>query len=103
MKSLFSERYNWETPLLTGRVIAQLAGESSSSIMRRTGKVQIVAEIARQYGILDQDGNRPVSLRSLRFVLPFGLPALRKYSSLIPDIKVPWPLLLVGALGSPKI
>ncbi len=103
MQSIFSERYNWETPLLTGRVIAHLTGESSSSIMRRTGKVQIVAEIARQYGILDQDGNRPVSLRSLRFVLPFGLPALRKYSSLIPDIKVPWPLLLVGALSSPKI
>ncbi|GJD21138.1 hypothetical protein RIVM261_060940 [Rivularia sp. IAM M-261] len=103
MKLMFSERYNWETPLLTGRVIAHLTGELSSSIMRRTGKVQIVAELARQYGILDQDGNSPVSLRSLRFVLPFGLPALRKYSSLIPDIKVPWPLLLVGALGSPKI
>ncbi|MBF2066147.1 MAG: SDR family NAD(P)-dependent oxidoreductase [Calothrix sp. C42_A2020_038] len=103
MKSIFSERYNWETPLLTGRVIAQLAGESSSNIMRRTGRVQIVAEIARQYGIVDEGGTSPVSLRSLRFFLPFALPGLRKYSSLIPDVKVPWSLLLIGALSSPKI
>jgi NAD(P)-dependent dehydrogenase (short-subunit alcohol dehydrogenase family) len=103
MKSIFSERYNWETPLLTGRVIAYLTGESSANIMRRTGRVQIVAELARQHGIVDEDGTRPVSLRSLRFFLPFALPGLRQYSSLIPDIKVPWPLLLIGALASPKI
>jgi NAD(P)-dependent dehydrogenase (short-subunit alcohol dehydrogenase family) len=103
MQLMFRERYNWETPLLTGRVIAHLAGESSSDIIRRTGKVQIVAELAKAYGIVDENGNSPVSLRSLRFVLPFALPALRKYSTLVPDIKVPWPLLLVGTLGSPKI
>ncbi|OKH43728.1 short-chain dehydrogenase [Calothrix sp. HK-06] len=103
MKSMFIERYNWETPLLTGRVIAKLASESSANIMRRTGRVQIVAELARQYGIVDENGTRPVSLRSLRFILPFGLPGLRKYSSLIPDIKVPWPLLLISTLNSPKI
>ncbi len=99
--SLFSERYNWETPLLTGRVIAQLAG--SPNVMRRTGRVQIVAELARQYGIVDKDGERPVSLRSLRFLVPFALPGLRKHSWLIPDIKVPWSLLLLSALSSPKI
>ncbi len=99
--SLFSDRYNWETPLLTGRVIAQLAG--SPNVMRRTGRVQIVAELARQYGIVDKDGERPVSLRSLRFLVPFALPGLRKHSWLIPDIKVPWSLLLLSALSSPKI
>ncbi len=99
--SLFSERYNWETPLLTGRVIAQLASESN--VIRRTGRVQIVAELAKYYGLVDQDGERPVSLRSMRFLLPFTLPALRKYSCLIPDIKVPWSLLLLNALSSPKI
>ncbi|MEI2579162.1 SDR family NAD(P)-dependent oxidoreductase [Scytonema sp. PRP1] len=99
--SLFSDRYNWETPLLTGRVIAQLAG--SPNVMRRTGRVQIVAELARQYGIVDKDGERRVSLRSLRFLVPFALPGLRKHSWLIPDIKVPWSLLLLSALSSPKI
>ncbi|MEH1787509.1 SDR family NAD(P)-dependent oxidoreductase [Nostoc sp.] len=99
--SLISDRYNWETPLLTGRVIAALAGEPN--VIRRTGRVQIVAELAKKYGIVDENGNRPASLRSLRFVLPAGLPLLRKYSWLIPDIKMPWSLLLLSALNSPKI
>ncbi|AUB40754.1 hypothetical protein COO91_06777 [Nostoc flagelliforme CCNUN1] len=99
--SFISDRYNWETPLLTGRVIAALAGEPN--VMRRTGRVQIVAELAKQYGIVDENGDRPPSLRSLRFVLPAVLPILRKYSWLIPDIKVPWSLLLLNALSSPRI
>ncbi|MCC5654342.1 SDR family NAD(P)-dependent oxidoreductase [Nostoc sp. XA013] len=99
--SFLSDRYNWETPLLTGRVIAALACEPN--VMRRTGRVQIVAELAHKYGILDENGDRPASLRSLRFVLPAALPVLRNYSWLIPDIKVPWSLLLLNALSSPKI
>ncbi|MDJ0736746.1 MAG: SDR family NAD(P)-dependent oxidoreductase [Nostocaceae cyanobacterium] len=99
--SLINERYNWETPLLTGRVIAKLAGEEN--IIRRTGKVQIVAEVAQKYGLVDRDGNLPVSLRSLRFLLALGLPGLRKYSWLIPNIKIPWSLLQLSILSSPKI
>jgi NAD(P)-dependent dehydrogenase (short-subunit alcohol dehydrogenase family) len=99
--SLISDRYNWETPLFTGRVIAALACEPN--IIRHTGRVQIVAELASKYGIVDENGDRPASLRSLRFVLPTALPVLRKYSSLIPDIKIPWSLLLLNALSSPKI
>ncbi|MDF5719949.1 MAG: SDR family NAD(P)-dependent oxidoreductase [Rhizonema sp. PD37] len=99
--AMFTERYNWETPLLTGRVLAALASEPN--IISRTGKVQIVAELARQYGLVDQDGNRPVSLRSLRFLMPSALPRLKDYSWLIPDINVPWPLLLLGLLSSPKV
>ncbi len=89
--SIFTDRYNWETPLLTGRVIAALA--SDPNVIRRTGKVQIVAELAQQFGLVDRDGNRPVSLRSLRFILPSALPVLREYPWLIPDLKVPWSLL----------
>lgn len=99
--SAIREGYNWETPLLTGRAIAALAADPT--VMRRTGRVQIVAELAQHYGLVDQNGERPVSLRSLRFVLPFALPPLRKYSWLVPDIKVPWSLLLLNALSSPKI
>ncbi|WP_445632962.1 SDR family NAD(P)-dependent oxidoreductase [Nostoc sp. DSM 114161] len=99
--SFFSDRYNWETPLFTGRAIAKLAGDPN--IMNRTGRLQIVAELANQYGIVDENGDRPASLRSLRFVLPAALPGLRKYSSLIPDVKVPWSLLLLNALSSPKV
>lgn len=99
--SAIREGYNWETPLLTGRVIAALAADPT--VMRRTGRVQIVAELAQHYGLVDQNGERPVSLRSLRFVLPFALPFLRKYAWLVPNIKVPWSLLLLQALSSPKI
>ncbi|MEH2306776.1 SDR family NAD(P)-dependent oxidoreductase [Nostoc sp.] len=99
--SFLSDRYNWETPLLTGRVIAALACEPN--LMRRTGRVQIVAELADKYGIVDENGARPASLRSLRFVLPAALPILRNYSWLVPDIKMPWSLLLLSALSSPKI
>ncbi|MBD0300841.1 MAG: short-chain dehydrogenase, partial [Tolypothrix sp. T3-bin4] len=99
--SFLSDRYNWETPLLTGRAIAALACEPN--LMCHTGRVQIVAELAKKYEIVDENGDQPASLRSLRFVLPAALPVLRNYSWLIPDIKVPWSLLLLNALSSPKI
>ncbi|MBE9228778.1 SDR family NAD(P)-dependent oxidoreductase [Phormidium sp. LEGE 05292] len=99
--AVFREGYNWETPLLTGRVIAALTADPN--VIRRTGKVQIVAELAQHYGLVDQNGDRPVSLRSLKFIIPFAIPALRKYSWLIPNINIPWSLLLLGVVSSPKI
>ena len=95
------DRYNWETPLLTGRVVAALAAEPN--LMQKTGKVQIVAELAQKYRLRDQDNNLPASLRSLRFLLPFAIPSLRKYAWLVPDFKVPWWLLLTQVLKSPQI
>jgi len=100
-QSVLRDRYNWETPLLTGRVIATLASDPNP--LRLTGKVQIVAELAQRYKIKDQDGNLPASLRSLKFILPSAVPALRNYPWLIPDLKVPWLILLLGILPSPKI
>ena len=97
----WADGYNWETPLLTGRAIAALA--SDPNVMKDTGKVKIVAELAEKYNLVDSDGDRPVSLRSLQFLLPFGFPALRKYVWLIPNFKLPWFLLLWGMLRSPKI
>ncbi len=99
--SVLRDRFNWETPLLTGRVIAKLA--SLPNVQSLTGKVQVVAEVAQRYGISDQEGNQPASLRSLRFILPSAVPALRNYFALIPDFKVPWFLLILGILPSPKI
>lgn len=98
---VWGDGYNWETPLLTGRAIAALA--SDPNVIKDTGKVKIVAELAEKYRLVDSDGNRPVSLRSLKFLLPFSVPALRKYVWLIPNFKLPWFLLLWGMLRSPKI
>ena len=97
----WADGYNWETPLLTGRAIAALANDPN--VMKDTGKVKIVAELAEKYRLVDSDGDRPVSLRSLKFLLPFSVPALRKYVWLVPDFKLPWFLLLWGMLRSPKI
>ncbi|WP_035984861.1 SDR family NAD(P)-dependent oxidoreductase [Leptolyngbya sp. KIOST-1] len=93
-------QYNWETPLLTGRAIAALAADPE--VLRRSGQVQIVAELAREYGVVDADGQRPASLRSLRFVLPAAVPGLQPYADWVPDLELPWPFLLLGPLGSPK-
>ncbi len=97
----FRDNYNWETPLLTGRVIASLLEQKNTISL--TGKVQIVAELAQKYRIVDEDGKRPVSLRSLRFIVPNAIPGLRKYAWIIPDFKIPWFILQWRMLQSPKI
>ncbi|MEL4898566.1 SDR family NAD(P)-dependent oxidoreductase [Crocosphaera sp. Alani8] len=99
--STFGDYYNWENPLFTGRVIAALAADDN--IIKSTGKVQIVAELARRYDVVDEKDNRPVSLRSLRFILPSAIPILRQYSSLIPDVYIPWFILQLTIFKSPKI
>ena len=97
----WADGYNWETPLLAGRAIAALA--SDPDVMKYTGKMQIVAELAQRYNLVDKDGDRPVSLRSLRFIVPFAYSPLRKYAQFIPDLKLPWFILLWGMLRSPQI
>lgn len=47
-----------------GRVILALANDSN--IMRRSGGTYIGAELAREYGVTDIDGNVPPSLRAQR-------------------------------------
>jgi NAD(P)-dependent dehydrogenase (short-subunit alcohol dehydrogenase family) len=95
------DKFNWETPLFVGRVIAALCNDPD--LMRRTGKVQLAAELAARYGIVDEYEHCPVSLRSLRFLLAQGLPRLKSVAKLIPDLKVPWWMLLLTVLKSPKI
>ncbi|NET10049.1 MAG: SDR family NAD(P)-dependent oxidoreductase, partial [Symploca sp. SIO2B6] len=98
--AMIRDRYNWETPLLTGRVIAALAADPN--LMRRSGRVNIVAELAKTYGVVDDKGNVPASLRSLRFLLPSAIPALQTHAHWIPDLRLPWWLMLLAALPSPK-
>ena len=97
---MMSTRFNWETPIFTGRVITNLLAEPN--LINLTGKLQIVAELAARYGVVDENGKCPGSLRSLKFLLPAGLPKLQPYARLIPNLHVPWWLLLLTALSSPK-
>jgi hypothetical protein len=48
---------NSESPQFTGRVVAALAADPN--IMKKTGKVLIVAQEALDYGIQDIDGKQP--------------------------------------------
>ncbi len=96
-----ADKFNWETPLFVGRVIAALYNDLD--LMKRTGKVQIGAELAARYGIVDEYQHRPVSLRSLRFLLAQGLPSLKSKAKFIPDLRVPWWIILLAVLNSPKI
>eukprot|EP00752_Nemacystus_decipiens_P004175 g3817.t1 len=57
-----------ETPFFTGRAVAALAADPT--ILTKTGKVQVVAELAKEYGFTDVGGASPPSIRSLRFLLP---------------------------------
>jgi len=60
--------------------------------MQRTGKVQIVAELATRYRVVDEYEHRPASLRTLKSRAKF-----------VPDLRVPWWILLLTVLKSPKI
>ncbi|MEB3321252.1 MAG: SDR family NAD(P)-dependent oxidoreductase [Synechococcaceae cyanobacterium] len=93
-------RTNWETPLLTGRVIAALAADPD--LLRRSGRVGVVAELASAYGVVDAEGRRPASLRSLRAVLPFLVPELHHSADWIPDLRIPWWLLVLAARSAPR-
>jgi NAD(P)-dependent dehydrogenase (short-subunit alcohol dehydrogenase family) len=93
-----ADKFNWETPLFVGRVIAGLCNDPD--LMRGSGKLQIVAELAARYRIADEYEHRPVSLRSLRFLLPQGLPTLKSRAKFIPDLRVPWWIILLTALKS---
>ena len=52
-----------ESPELTGRAVAALAADPD--VMAKTGRVLVVAELAREYDVRDVDGTRPPSLREL--------------------------------------
>eukprot|EP00741_Cyanophora_paradoxa_P019478 tig00021127_g18803.t1 len=76
-----------ESPLFTGRVIAALAADPN--VMNKSGTIQVVAEAAREYGVRDDDGKQPASLRSLQFLVPAAVSrAIPQW--LIPDIRVPF-------------
>ena len=87
VESIYAAQNIWETPLLSGQVIAALAADPQ--VMKRTRRVKIVAEPARHDGLVDGSGECPASLRSLKSVLPNSITALREHSWLVPDSRVP--------------
>jgi dehydrogenase/reductase SDR family member 1 len=89
-----------ETPRFTGRAVVALAADSRNH--EKSGTVQVVAELATEYGWTDVDGSVPPSIRSLRFLLyNYALSdGLRKWvsPSMIPDWRLPFWMMASGRI-----
>ncbi len=51
---------NSESPEFIGRVVAALSAEPN--LIKRSGKVAIAAQVAKELGVLDTDGKQPIPL-----------------------------------------
>ena len=58
---------NSETPNFTGKAIVAVSSDPDNK--KKSGTVQVVAELAEEYGFTDVNGQQPPSIRSLRFLL----------------------------------
>ena len=58
----FEHDTNRETPLFIGRVVAALADDPGR--FDKTGRWLVAAELAEEYGVVDENGERPISNRS---------------------------------------
>lgn len=59
----FADQPNRETPLFVGRVVAALA--TDEDVARHTGQWLIAAELAAEYGVVDEHGGLPRSNREV--------------------------------------
>lgn len=95
-----------ESPEFSGRAVAQLASLYKETLLERSGNVEVVAELATEFGFTDIDGSQPPSIRSLKFLLPnFVFPQVEAESGKpipawikknVPDILLPWSTFASG-------
>lgn len=94
-----------ETPAFSGKAVVALCTASPEAQQAVSGSVQVVAELAREYGFDDEDGRQPPSIRSLQFLLPsYVFPKLRAegvsvprwLEDNVPDILLPWAVFRGG-------
>jgi len=67
MKDVFEKGESIE---FAGKVVAQLAAETN--IMDRTGKIINTSDVAKQYGIVDIDGQIPIDFRQIKTLVAYG-------------------------------
>jgi dehydrogenase/reductase SDR family protein 1 len=92
-----------ETPSFSGKAVVQLASLSKDKMMKRSGQIEVVAELATEFDFYDNDidKHRPSSIRSLKYLLPnFVFPTIEKQNggkpipnwikNNVPDLLVPW-------------
>lgn len=90
---------NVESPLFIGRALTAAVGDSRF-LEKVEGKVVVCAEAADYFNVFDENGKRPLSIRSLKFSLMSAFPNYRN-SFLIRNIPrnvlTPWILLQKSA------
>lgn len=89
-----------ESPEFSGRALVKLASLDEEAMMARSGNVEVVAELAKEFDFCDVDGRQPPSIRSLRYLLPnfvfaqiekeAGKPIPDWIKNNVPDLLVPW-------------
>ncbi|KAL7471226.1 hypothetical protein ACHAXS_011538 [Conticribra weissflogii] len=100
---------NGESVRFSGRAVVHLMDRSNGSLewIGGSGKVGVVAELAKYVGFVDEDGRRPPSIRSLRYLLSsFVFPKIEKemnggkipdfIRNNIPDYLLPWDIFMSG-------
>jgi len=81
-----------EDATFTGKAVAWLAADSN--IMKKSGRIQIVAELAREHSFKDVGGAQPMSIRQVKKLLQFTYPSV---AWLMPEfVYVPCWLLAAG-------
>jgi len=95
-----------ETPTFSGRAVRALTSLGAEAMMARSGNVEVVAELAREFDFSEEDGSKPASIRSLQYLLPnFVFPQVERESGKpvpgwirdnVPDILLPWSVFSSG-------
>lgn len=94
--------WNVETPLYVGKVLAAVLSDKPF-VNQVHGKIVIAAEAGDRYNVHDENGNRPMSMRSLKYNLFRAVPALvnSPLAHFFPrSLLVPWVIVKakVGAI-----
>lgn len=97
-----------ESPAFSGKAVVELAALPKDTMMERSGNIEVVAELAKEFDFYDVNGNRPASIRSLKYLLPnFVFPSIEKeleegqeipawIKDNVPDILLPWSIFSSG-------
>lgn len=101
-----------ESPGLSGKAVCALAALPASRMLEEhSGKVVVVAELARECGFAEDDGSVPPSIRSLKYLAPnFIFPQIERESGEpipdwikdnVPDLLLPWSVFSGGPPPEP--
>jgi len=102
-----------ETPAFSGKAVCALAELPADELLSKySGKVAVVAELAKEFDFTEADGRQPPSIRSLQYLAPnFIFPQIEKESGEplpawlrdnVPDWLLPWSIFSSGPPPEPE-